>query len=183
MAEIKVARRYAKSLLSLGAEQGVTDALFNDIQLLLNTIKASRALAAMLKNPIIHSYKKDLVLKSLFGDRMNKVTLAFMGLITRKSREYYLEDIAIAFQNLYNASKGIHSAKVISAVQLDDQLRKRLNDIVINETGGTVQMNEVVDSNIIGGFILRWDDKQIDSSVTKKLSDLRKEFAGNVSVK
>jgi len=177
MAETKVARRYAKSLLSLGAEQGVTDALYNDIQLLLSTIKASKPLAAMLKNPIIHSFKKDAVLKSLFGDHMNKLTLAFMDIITRKGREFYLEDIAISFQSLYNESKGIRSAKVISAVHLNDELRKRLKEIVIKETGGTVQMNEVIDPNIIGGFILRWDDKQIDSSVIKMLSDIRKEFA------
>lgn len=183
MAEIKVARRYAKSLLDLGKEQGVSEILFADMQLLLSTIKANRGLSSMLRNPIIHGYKKDAVLKEVFGSRMNKITMEFMQIVTRKSREYFLEDIAKSFVNIYNESKGIRSAKVITAFELDDNLRKQLREIVTRETGGTVEMTEQIDKSILGGFILRWDDKQLDASVQKQLGDIRKEFARNIVIK
>jgi F-type H+-transporting ATPase subunit delta len=53
----------------------------------------------------------------------------------------------------------------------------------MKETGGKVEMTEKVDQNILGGFILNWDDLQIDASVTKKLSDLRMEFSKNTTIK
>jgi F-type H+-transporting ATPase subunit delta len=183
MAEIKVARRYAKSLLDLGNEQGVSENLFADMQLLLATLKANRGLSSMLRNPIIHSFKKDAVLHEVFGNHMNKVTLAFFKIVTRKSREFYLEDIAKSFVSIYNESKGVRSAKVITAVALDENLRRQLRDIVTKEAGGTVEMSEQIDKNILGGFILRWDDKQVDASVQKQLSDIRKEFAKNLVIK
>jgi F-type H+-transporting ATPase subunit delta len=180
MAEIKVARRYAKSLMDLGREQGVLEGLYADMNLLLETVKSSKGLANMLRNPIINTYKKDAVLSELFGSRMNKVTLAFLKIITRKSREFYLVDIARSFISMYNESKGVRTAKVITAVQLDEDLRSQLREIVSSETGGKVEMTETIDKNILGGFILRWDDKQLDASVQKQLSDLRKEFSKNI---
>jgi len=41
---------------------------------------------------------------------------------------------------------------------------------------GEVQVKKVIDPDIIGGFILRVEDKQFDSSLRKKLSDLKKEL-------
>jgi F-type H+-transporting ATPase subunit delta len=183
MADLKVAKRYAKSLIDLGNERGVSDKIFADMQLLLSVIQQSKPFAAMLRNPIIHNYKKMAVLKEVFSGKVDNMTLAFMDIVTRKGRENSLEEIARAYISQNNEGRGIRSAKVITAVPLDDQLRKQLLDIVVKQTGGTVEMTEQVDKNIIGGYILRWGDSQIDASVTKKLSQIKREFSGNAMIK
>ena len=91
MAETKVASRYAKSLIELALEQNVLEAVKNDMDLLIKTCAANRELSAMPKNPVIHGYKKLAIMKKLFGDKMNKLSIAFIDIITRKGREEHIE--------------------------------------------------------------------------------------------
>jgi F-type H+-transporting ATPase subunit delta len=183
MAEIKVARRYAKSLLDLGKEKNITEQLFADISLLLETIRANRELSVLFKSPIVNTDKKDNILKALFGNRMNPVTLEFMRIITRKKREYYLEEIAHAFVDLYKSYKNIQPASVVTAIPLDDNLRNQLLDIIKKSTGSAVELKEIIDKNIIGGYVLSWGDQQIDASVRSKLASLKMNFRKNLYVK
>ena len=183
MAETKVARRYAKSLLDLGKEQNVTEKVFQDMSLVAETIHANRDLSVLFKSPIVSTDKKDAILNDIFGSRVSKMTLEFMRIITRKKREYYIEDIAKSFIDLYKVYKNIQPAYVITAVPLDEKSRNEMLAIVKNSTGSMIELKEIVDPSIIGGFILRWGDRQIDASVTRKLQSLRQDFSKNLYVK
>ena len=176
MAETKVARRYAKSLLDLGKESNNTELLYNDMMLVAKAIKANRQLGAMLKSPVIHAFKKDAVLKEVFSGKISETSLEFMRLVTRKNREYYTEDIAKSFIEIFKEYKNIQPATVTTATPMDASLRDEMIAIVKKATGNSVELNEVVDPSVIGGFILRWGDNQIDSSVTSKLAALKQDF-------
>ncbi len=183
MAETRVARRYAKSLLGLGMENDIIDTLFDDMLLIQKTIRENRALGLLFKNPIINTDKKDKVVTELFGKHINKVTLEFLKIITRKKREYYIEDIAASFVEIYKYQKGIRTAQVITATPLSDELRKQMLDLIHRTTDNDIELKEIVDPSIIGGYILRWGDQQVDASVTQKLHDLRQEFSSNLYLK
>jgi F-type H+-transporting ATPase subunit delta len=183
MAETKVARRYAKSLLDLGKERDTTTLFYNDMMLVIEAINVNRQLGLMFKSPIVNADKKENVIREVFGGKVNEVTLEFMLIITRKKREYYLEDIALAYIALYKVYKNIQPAYVISASPLNEQLRSNMVNIVKQSTGSTVELEEIIDKKIIGGFILRWADRQIDASVTGKLIDLKQDFKKNLYIK
>jgi F-type H+-transporting ATPase subunit delta len=176
MAETKVAGRYAKALIELAIERGVLEEVKNDMELLVNCCDANRDLSAMLKNPVIHGYKKLSVMKQLFEKRMNKLSIAYIDIITKKSREPELEGIARQFVNLYKVNKGIQIAVITSAVGLDAKLRAEVLTILKNETKSEVELVEKVNKNLIGGFILRVGDKQFDASIAKSLRAIAKEF-------
>jgi F-type H+-transporting ATPase subunit delta len=176
MADSKVARRYAKSLLDQGMEKNITEVLNNDMKLVLSSIKANRQLGAMFKSPVIHGFKKDAVVKEIFSGKLQETTLDFIRLIISKNREFFMDDIAKAYIQLYKELNNVHVAYVTTANAIDPKLREEMIGIVKNATGGTIELHEIVDPAIIGGFILRWGDNQIDSSVTNKLVTLKKEF-------
>lgn len=183
MAETKLARRYAKSILDLGKEQHITEQLFADMILLLQTFKENRQLSAVFKSPIITTDKKDAILNDLFINKVNKLTLEFFRIVTRKNREYFIEDIARSFIELYKSYNGMQSAQVITATPIDANLRNQILAIIGESTKDTIDLEEIIDKNIIGGFILRWGDKQIDASVTTKLHELKQEFKSNLYLK
>jgi len=183
MAENKVAGRYAKSLIELAIEQGSLEAVKNDMDLLIKTCAANRDLSAMLKNPVIHGYKKLAIMKKLFGDKMNKLSIAFIDIITRKGREEHIEGIARQFVNLYKINKGIQVAIITSARGLDDKLRAEVMSILKRETKSEVELVERVNKDLIGGFILRLGDKQFDASISKSLRAIAKEFRSNPVLK
>src|SRR3954469_24490108 len=116
MSETKVAKRYAKSLIDLSNETGVLDAVANDMKLLSSVCEQNRDLASLLASPIIHGDKKLSILKTVFSEKMNKLSLSFFEIITRKGREAYLEVIAKEFTRQYKEMKGIQIAVITSAV-------------------------------------------------------------------
>ena len=72
MSELRVASRYAKSLIDLAIERNELEQVFNDIKSFLAAAKASSELVAVLKNPIVPIDKKGKILSALFAGRVSK---------------------------------------------------------------------------------------------------------------
>ncbi len=183
MADIKLARRYAKSLIDLALERNIVDKVYGDMQLVSNTITANRDLALLLKNPIVNTDKKNNIIIALFSTKIDAVTMAFFNIITLKGRESYLEEIAKSFIDLYKTNKGIRIAHVTTAIPLDAATRERIINIVKQAKGNQLELVEKVDKNLIGGFILRVGDEQVDTSISKELRNLKNEFDDNLYIK
>ncbi|MBL0342255.1 MAG: ATP synthase F1 subunit delta [Bacteroidetes bacterium] len=183
MAETKVARRYAKSLLDMGKERNITEQLFNDMTLVAGAIHDNRELGVLFKSPIVNNDKKEAIIMAIFDGKVNEVSIEFMKIINRKKREYYLEDIALSFIDLYKVFKHIQPAFVVTATKMDEKSRNEMLAIVKNSTGSFVDLKEIIDPSIIGGFILRWGDRQIDASVVHKLNALKQDFSKNFYLK
>lgn len=177
MSDIRVAQRYAKSLLELATSQGVQEAVLADVNLYLGTVAANPELALAMNSPVINHDKKLAVLRSLFGNKMNGLTIHLFEMVTRKHREAVLAQIARQYVVLYNQTQGIVEAMVSTAVFLDDSLRQRMIAQVAQISGSTkVVLEEKIDPALIGGYILRVGDRQIDESLSGKLSSLKRQL-------
>lgn len=179
MLETKVAKRYAKSIIGLAAENGSLDAVHADMKLFLGVCDQNRDLGVLLSNPIIHTYQKLNVLKTVFESKMNKLTIMFFEIVTKKGREGYLINIAKEFISQYKQLKGIQTAEIISAIGLDDTLRKKVYDMLRDGTKSEIELVEKIDKKLIGGFVLRIGDKQYDASIASDLRRLTQAFAKN----
>lgn len=184
MSEYRVASRYAKSLIELAEEQKVLEEVLKDMQHFTQVCKDNYDFVLMLKNPIIKHDKKNLILKKVFEGRVNKLTLAIFDIITRKNREAVLPDVAKSFQSQYNVYKGIEEAKVTTAVPLTAELKKEMEEMVKKiSSKPNVQLEEVIDKDLIGGFILKVGDRQIDDSIKSKIKALKLKFSQNPYIK
>ena len=183
MIDTKVAKRYAKSILVLSKEMGVIDAVNADMKLFLTTCEQNRDFSVLLSNPIIQSSKKLSILKSIFDGKINKLTITFFELVTRKGREKYLEFVAKEFNELYKNFKGIQSAEITSAIGLDEKLRAKVYEIIRQGSNSEVELTEKIDKDLIGGFVLRIGDKQYDASIAAELRKLTQTFSSNPYVR
>lgn len=179
MSDIRVASRYAKSMLDLALEQGMLEQVQQDMALFAKTVKENRDFDLFLSNPIINHGKKLAILKSLFTGKVSDLTLKFYLLITQKNREAILASVATEFEKQYNAYKGIAIAHVTTAVPLTPELRSQIGQKVSQETGKTIQLRENVDPTLIGGMVLRIGDNQLDGSIRTNLRNLRNKFKEN----
>ncbi|AHM61033.1 ATP synthase f1, delta subunit [Flammeovirgaceae bacterium 311] len=182
-AEARVASRYAKSLLDLAVEKGVLEEVYQDMTLLNKTIKDNREFELLLRNPIVKSEKKKAILRALFASKVSMMTGKFLDIISSKSREDYVPAIAVEFLRQYRFTKGITRAEVVTTFPLTAALRERFIATVVEITGGTVELIEKIDPTLIGGYVLRVGDKQIDESIRTKLEELEAEFKHNPYVK
>ena len=180
---MRAASRYAKSLIDLALEQGTLEKCYIDMNLVWNTCQSSPELKLMLNSPIIKGDKKSAILKKIFGEKLSPLSTAFIEIIIKKKREFFLNEIAHEFIIQYKEHKKILTAIVISAVGLDEVLRKKVLDIVKNSTKSEVVLVEKVNKDLIGGFVLKIGDKQVDASILRQIKNLKRSFSENPYVK
>ncbi|MBK8968753.1 MAG: ATP synthase F1 subunit delta [Saprospiraceae bacterium] len=184
MSVTRIATRYAKSLLELAISQHKLDVVRGDMHT-LQAAAQNRDLYLLLKSPIVHSDKKNAVLKALFDGKLDALTMAYLNLLITKSREMYLPEIAAEFGNQYKTLKKITTVHVTSASPLSEavlaDLRRKLLD-----SGATTENLEIetkVDPQLIGGFVLEFDNKRYDASAANKLAELKADFIKNQYVR
>ncbi len=178
-----LSHRYAKSLLELSIEKGSLEKVYADMKLILKTCRENHELQVLLKSPIVNSDKKQEVLKALFGNNTEALTLTFINILTVKRREMYLEEVAEAFTEQYKNHKNILTAIVTTAQGLDEELRKQVLEVIRKSADSEVELVEKTDKTLIGGFIIRIGDKQEDTSISRKLKTLYRTFNENPFIK
>ncbi len=184
MAESRAASRYVKSLLSLAVERNVLEEVHNDMREFTRLIDENREFALMVHNPIIKHDKKLAIFNQLFKGRFNALTLGILELISKKYREPILPVVAREFHNAYNDYKGIGKAYLTTATPIDEKLRNEFREMVKKLVQKKeVEMIEKVDPELIGGFVLKVGDRQVDTSIKSKLNALEVEFSKNPYIK
>ena len=184
MVDSRAASRYAKSLIGLAIEQNVLDQVHADMQLFTKVCQENKAFVLMLRNPVIRHDKKRNILESLFKGKVHALTMAILDIITHKNREPLLPAIAREFHSQFNEYKSIGGATVTTAVPLDNELRAEFQKIAKQLTDRKqVQIVEKIDPGMIGGFILKVGDRQIDASIKSKLKALQVDFSHNPYIK
>lgn len=183
MKETRVAIRYAKSLLGLAKDQEVLEQVKNDMDLISQTCDENRDFQIMLKSPIVKADKKLSIFKALFGSHVNQMTIAFIEIITKKGREAFLEQIAESFISQYRALKNITTATVRTAVPMSTDMKAQIMELIKKSANGDVELVEEVDADLIGGFVLRISDQQVNASIQNQLHKLKREFDANPYIK
>lgn len=184
MSVTRIATRYAKSLIDLAKEQGSLDAVHGDM-VMINEAAKNKELALLLKSPIIQADKKNAVLEAIFGGKTSALTMAYLRLLVEKGREPLIPEIVAEFVAQYKLLNKITSVRIISAQPLTDSVMQDLKDRMVKSgvTFENLQIETHIDPSLIGGFILEFDNKRYDASVSHKLESLKAEFNKNLYIK
>lgn len=173
----RIASRYAKSLIDLAVEQGKLDRVLEDVKSFQSATK-NADFYNLLKSPIVNREKKASIFKALFEGKFDELSSSFLNLVLRKGREYDLVDIADNFVDQYKDMKSITTVTVTTAKALSEEglakIRTKLEGSA--DTRDNIEIQTKINPDIIGGFILEFDDKLFDNSVAHQLAVLRKEF-------
>jgi len=178
MAGARAAIRYAKALLSLASDQNTTEVVGSDMKLIANTLATSKDLSEALQSPVIPSSIKKSTLLEVFKNA-DKSTNNLIDTLVTNNRINILGDIAVKYGELLDKSKGVEVATVTTAVALTDDLKKRVLEKAKTLTGKDVEVENIIDEDILGGFILRIGDLQYNASVANQLNKLKREFTLN----
>ena len=175
MNDSKISVRYSRALFQSALEKKILDEVNQDMIFISETCKLPEA-KEFLRNPVIVPSKKVEIFHRIFGGNVQMITLALIDLVVKNGRESYLPAIARVFIHETLRHKGITKSVLTTAVVLDEKVKKQIIKMISEVFKTKVELEEVVDSDIIGGFILRIDDKYIDASVRNKLKKIKKEL-------
>lgn len=177
MNDSKISVRYAKALFEAAVENKLLDRVNIDMLFLSEIFKTPEA-KEFLSNPVIPPSKKNAIFHKMLEGNIEKITMSLVDLVVENGRESFLPSIARVFIHDTLKYKGITEAVLTTAKPVGAKTRTKINDLVSKEFSTKVELKEVVNPEIIGGFILRVDDSFIDASIRNKLRKIRKELLG-----
>ena len=178
MAGTRAAISYAKAILSLAQEQNAAEQVNNDMKLIVNTINDSDDLKHVLRSSVVKSEDKTKALAQIFPG-LNELSSGLFNVLASNKRVDILADVASNFNKLYDDFIGKETATVTTAVPLTSDLEIKVLAKVKELTNKAVELENIVDESILGGFILRIGDKQYNASIANQLNKLKREFTLN----
>jgi len=175
MKSTKAAGRYAKALLELALDQQKIEAVENNMQQILTVADETQDFKVFLSSPLINVDKKLEIIKSIFGN-FDALSISFLEMVATNRREALIIEIAASFLAQLKEHRGIVPITIISAKPLDVHTKDEITSKISGSIKGTLEITENVDESLIGGFIVRMGDHQIDASVSNQLNRLKQEL-------
>jgi len=165
--------RYAKAFFATAKEKNLLGKLKDDIQMILEVCSTSKDFILLLESPIVKTSKKSALIKSIFEGKVEELTLNFLLLIAQNKREVYIPGICRNFLNMTREDQNIKSAVLTTATEVNAATLKKIKDLLGKELNATIELTAQVNPDILGGMVLRLDDKQYDASVATQLKKVK----------
>lgn len=180
MNESKISIRYAKAFFYSAFERNLLEVIKKDVDFLLQLLQTQPRLKELLASPVVKSKEKRIFLDKVFKDQFNQLTMDFLYLLLKNNREIFLMEMCLNFQGLYGKLTGTKSAQLITAVELDGSQLQKFNELILKQFGSKAEVLTKVDEKLLGGFILKIDDHQLDASVSTQLKKMRRELVNYI---
>ena len=176
MRSTKSAIRYAKALLELSIENDNLEDVSSNMKRVVESSNETPDFKVFLNSPVIKTDKKIAIMKILFVG-FEELSFSFIELITNNKRENLLVEIAESFLFLLKKHQNIVPVSIKSARKLEKETLDQILNKLKSKVDGDIEVTEEIDKSLIGGFIVRMDDKQIDASVLNQLKRMKQELA------
>ena len=171
----RAAIRYAKAMYDIANEENSINEVYKD----MNFINELNSDSLDFKNLVSNSQtnfqdKKKLILSLI--KQSNSLTEKLIDLLIHNKRVKIIGDIASSFIQLYNKHNNIKEATIITASPINNELESKILSMINIKDAKSVNLTNVVNPNIIGGFIIRFDGKEYNASVKQNLNNLKTEL-------
>lgn len=174
-----VSKTYGEALFEIAMESGEDKAqeLMEEILGINAVLRQNPEFDELMKHPGIPKQEKLQVIKEVFKGRVSEELESFLEVIVSKERYRELPAVFSYFIDRVKEAKKIGVAYVTTAVELDASQKSAVRTKLLETTQyRSMEMNYKVDPSIIGGMIVRINDRVVDSSIRTKLDGLKKQL-------
>ena len=171
-----VVMRYARALLQLANEQKQAEPIRGELKSLREILDANAPFKAMLSDPAVSVSTRESLLQRTFANRASRTLVNFLGLLNSKGRIGLIEEMIVAYEDLLEQQLGNVEVDLTVAQKLTPEQLERAQQKVSSAIGRKAVMHVYVDESIIGGVVLRVQDKLIDASVKHQLEMLKRQL-------
>ena len=113
-------------------------------------------------------------LKDADESQVKNVVREFAKILIKNNEVAKVERIVRHFIDFWNKGKGIIEAEIMSARELEEEIIKLLRYYVVKlAKNKNIKISRKIDKDILGGVIVKYDDKILDLSLKTKLEELR----------
>jgi F-type H+-transporting ATPase subunit delta len=172
------ARSYAKALHALARERSQAERIGAELAEVEQLVREDAELAHFFARPGVSAAAKRSAADEI-AQRLGvgKLMRDFVGLVAAHGRGNLLPEIGDAYRALVDADLNRVRARVRTAVPLTEAEKTSLAARLGTALGKHVTVNEVVDQNLLGGFVAEIGSLIVDGSLDGQLARLRERLA------
>jgi F-type H+-transporting ATPase subunit delta len=172
----EIASVYARSLFEVAKEEDKLDTVREQLGQFADALQDDRELQVFFFSPYFSTEeKKDGLAKVIDG--AEAAVLNFFELLVEKHRMPVIFRIRRTYDELWEHENKLLPVTITSAIELDEDIARRIGDQIGEQTGQRVELTKTVDPDIIGGLVLRVGNSILDASIRNRLETLRKNVA------
>lgn len=165
--------RYAKALFEIAVENNAVDEFNDDLASLVGVFQENQKLVEIFEHPRLPKKDKNQIIDDFHNIIFeNQYIKNFLHLLVQKKREKQLEGIFESWREMYNSYKKIMPVEVISASKLSDEQMEKLKSNLATKLKREPIINMIIEPRLLGGIIVKYQDKIIDGSVLKQVKQL-----------
>lgn len=165
------ARPYAKAAFKLAKEIDQLDE-WSQMLTLCASVSRREAVDRMLKDPSTNGDMKARAFITLCEGSLTVEVENYIQILTDKKRISLLPQIDALFEQMKAQDQSYQDVVVTSAFPLTESQEEKIVKKVEQRLGCSIRMHTKIDSDLVGGLIVKAGDMVIDSSVRARLSKL-----------
>ena len=175
MANVSIARRYARALLEVAAETNSADRVSEQLSALAEAYEQNPELRDVVVNPAYGKTQKHAVMDALLRQAgvSEPGLLNLVRLLVDRQRLAHVVDLARLFRDMADSRAGRVRGKVTSAVPLGAEVVQRLGSQLKKLTQRDVILEARVDPTLLGGVSTQLGSLLFDGSLKSQLEELR----------
>lgn len=163
---------YAQALYDLIAEEQCTDAVLQELTVLVQSFHAEPDFVKLLGTPNLSKEARCAILDDSFRGKLHPYVLNFLKILTQKGYMRHFDDCCKAYRQIYNRENGILEVCAVTAVPLSTRQQEKLTQKLSKVTGKTIDLVNRVDPACLGGVRLDYDGKRVDDTVSHRLESI-----------
>lgn len=172
MADVGI--EYGIALYEISVSENIKDEVKEGLDLLIELVNENPTYMSMLSSPAISKDERFSLLDEALKGKVNKYVISFLKTLIRNNHTKQLKDAYYHYKSLYEDSKSLKEAIVISSDALSDSSKEKVETYIKNYANSSVLIDYKIDKSLIGGIVIEIDGKRIDGSIKRKLSDIKK---------
>lgn len=169
-----VARVYAEALVDLSVVQDSLGRVVDDLHEIQDLFDSDATFRSFFSTHRIERAEKKRILNEVFKDKLDRPVLGLLNVLVDRQRELALDNIVDEFERHKDVREGRMHAYVQTARKLEDDQRSEIVRRLEGLTGKTIVLHERVEPELIGGIVLKLQDKVIDGTVRRRLERLKR---------
>lgn len=164
---------YARALLGLALDRDQADQIESELADLAGLLETAPELASYLSSPLVDEEGRAAALEKALRGRASELVVNTIQVMNTKGRLGLIPALAEAYRLENEHRRGEVDVEVTTAVELTDDLRRRIAVTASRYAGQTARLIEKVDPQLLGGLVLKIGDRKIDSSLSRRIHDAR----------
>jgi len=188
MSDVIAAGRYTRALFELAEKESCLEEVDAGLHALARILEAQPKILRLMANPTLTDPQKyALVLSALAGGKA-KLLERFVRVLIDKKRFAILPEVEKIFHDRYEKKKGVLEVAMLTAVPFSSEAREKFKKVLTQKLRASSKMDgenrpltEVrllpkTDRSLLGGFILRFNGKEIDCSFRNRLHEIQQKL-------